>query len=77
MRKDTDDHEQLVGGVALQCHRQIVWCMTIFKLQNIPFHERQEGGIKAVWFFQLVRILPEEENAFVNELADDQTENFA
>lgn len=32
----------------------------------IPLHERQECGIKAVWFLELVSVLPEEEHTLID-----------
>lgn len=66
--KDTNDSEQLVGGV------------TTFSdtLQPYsPLHQRQEGGIECICLFKLVGILTKEEVAIVDQFAQDQSEDFS
>lgn len=35
----------------------------------VPLHERQESGVKTVWFLEFVSVLSQEEYTFVDELA--------
>ena len=46
-------------------------------MKILPFHERQESRLKGIWHFKLVSVLAKEENAIINEFADDLTENFS
>ena len=44
---------------------------------RVELHEREERGVERVRDFDLVRVLPEEEHTLVDELADDEPEDFA
>lgn len=42
-----------------------------------PLHKRQESGVEAVCDLNLVRVLTEEDSAFVDELANNEAKNLA
>ena len=44
---------------------------------RVHLHEREEGSVERVRDLELVRVLAEEEHALVDELADDEAEDFA
>ena len=46
-------------------------------LGGVHLHEREEGGVERVRDLDLVRVLPEEEHALVDELADDEPQDLA
>jgi len=44
---------------------------------GVRLHEREEGGIERIGLFELVGVLTEEEISIVDELAEDQSEDFS
>lgn len=49
----------------------------ISKRFDRPFHQRKECCVEAIWYFDLVRILTQEEHTLIDELADDKSKNLA
>jgi hypothetical protein len=74
--KDPNNHEQLVSWITDKqtSDRSLRSSCDEFIL---PFHQRQERGIKGVWHVELVRQLTQEENTFIYELTDDKAHYFA
>ena len=46
-------------------------------LRRVALHERKERGVQHVWTFDLVRVLAQEEHTFIDQLADDETQDLA
>ena len=46
-------------------------------VRRVHLHEREEGGVERVRDLDLVRVLPEEDDALVDELADDEPQDLA
>lgn len=46
-------------------------------MDDVPFHKREESGLKDVRALELVGILPKEEDTLVYELADTETHDLA
>jgi hypothetical protein len=47
------------------------------KVNDVRFHQRKKSSIKHIRNFDLVRILPKEENTIVDKFADDETEDLS
>ena len=66
--EDTNNGQELVGSVAIISNA--LSC-------NSPLHQGQEGSVKVEGLLELVSVLTQEEISLVDELADDETEDFA
>lgn len=42
-----------------------------------PFHQRQESSVEGVRDLDLVRILAQEDDALVNQIADDKSQDLS
>ena len=46
-------------------------------LCRVALHKREERGVEHVGAFDLVRVLPEEEDALIDQLADNEAQDLA
>lgn len=45
-------------------------------LRRVHLHQREEGGVQRIRNFDLVRVLAQEEHAFIDQLADNETQDL-
>ena len=46
-------------------------------LCRVALHEREERGVERIRNFDLVRVLAQEEHTFIDQLADNETQDLA
>ena len=43
----------------------------------VALHQREERRVQRIRYFELVRVLSQEEHTFIDQLADNETQDFA